>query len=241
MQRSPRRRGRRPGRCARRKVKQMQPTTVLLISSSHANWVGLQAMLQKQRHLQVIGNVCQRDEAVHTVTVEQPDIIIAASELDGQPSVPLMEEMRAVSPASRIIVVGKLLERAEYARLTELGVRSFLLWEDVTPDKISRVIEAVRAGLRVGSGAVAERAIVPPPVERRCKRRECDIMLTDEERIALNGKVTGLVEREIAVELHASVPTVERILRGLRDKLGVATTCALCARAVSLGLVTLDE
>jgi len=33
---------------------------------------------------------------------------------------------------------------------------------------------------------------------------------------------------------------VERILRGLRDKLGVATTCAPCAKAVSLGLVTFD-
>ncbi len=66
-------------------------------------------------------------------------------------------------------------------------------------------------------------------------------MLTDEERIALNGTMRGLTQREIATELLASVPTVERILRGLRAKLGVATTCALCAKAVSLGLVTLDE
>ena len=89
--------------------------------------------------------------------------------------------------------------------------------------------------------AAAQRTIILPPAERRRKPRGCDVVLTGEERIALNGKVTGLVEREIAVELHASVPTVERILRGLRDKLGVATTCALCAKAVSLGLVTLDE
>ncbi len=219
----------------------MQPTTILLISSSHANWVRLQAMLRKHRYLHVIGEAGQHDDAVRIAVAEQPDVIITGSDLPTIPVMPLVEAVRTGSPASRIVVVGKLLERGEHVRLTELGVRCFLLWEDVTADKIGRVIEDVRAGLRVASDAAAQRTIILPPAERRRKPRGCDVVLTGEERIALNGKVTGLVEREIAVELHASVPTVERILRGLRDKLGVATTCALCAKAVSLGLVTLDE
>jgi len=198
-------------------------------------------MLHKRRHMQIVGEAHQHGAALRVAGVEQPDIIIAGSDLPGAPVVPLAEEMRAASPASRIIAVGKLLGREEHVRLTELGVGSFLLWEDVTADTIGRVIADVRAGLRVASDAAAERTIIHPPPERRRKPRGCDIVLTDEERIALNGKVMGLVEREVAVELHVSVPTVERILRGLRDKLGVATTCALCAKAISLGLVTLDE
>jgi len=96
-----------------------------------------------------------------------------------------------------------------------------------------------RRGMRVASEAAMERRDTPEP-ERRQRPRTGAIVLTDEERVVLHGKVIGLVEREIAAALHTSVPTVERILRGLRDKLGVVTTCALCAKAVHLGLVTLD-
>lgn len=219
----------------------MQPTTILLISSPHASWVRLQTMLRKHRYLHVIGEACQHDDALRIAVAEQPDVIITGSDLPNIPVVSLVEAVRTGSPTSRIVVVGKLLERGEHVRLTELGVGSFLLWEDVTVDTIGRVIADVRAGLRVASDAAAERTIIHPPPERWRKPHGCDIVLTDEERIALNGKVMGLVEREVAVELHVSVPTVERILRGLRDKLGVATTCALCAKAVHLGLVILDE
>ncbi|MDQ2828063.1 MAG: hypothetical protein M3Y74_03325 [Chloroflexota bacterium] len=163
----------------------MQPTTIPLISSPHPNWIRLQSILQKQRHLQVIRAVGQCDEAVRAVTVEQPDVIIADSDLPTIPIVPLVEEVRAASPASRIIAVGKLREREEHVRLTVLGVRSFLLWEDVTADTVGRVIEDVRAGLRVTSDAAAERTIIPPILERRRKPRGCDIVLTD-------GRLDGL-------------------------------------------------
>jgi len=219
----------------------MQPTTILLISSSHANWVRLQAMLRKHRYLHVIGEACQHDDALRIAVAEQPDVIITGSDLPNIPVVSLVEAVRTGSPTSRIVVVGKLLERGEHVRLTELGVGSFLLWEDVTVDTIGRVIEDVRAGLRVASNAAAERTVIPPLQERRLKQRGCDIVLTDEERISLNGTVTGLTQREIATELHASVATVERLLAGLRGKLGVPTTCALCARAVHVSLVMLDN
>ncbi len=197
-------------------------------------------MLRKHRGLQVIGETYQHGDALRIAVAEQPDVIIVGSDLPHIPVVPFVEEVRVATPASRIIVVGKLLERRDHVRLTELGVGSFLLWEDVTADIIGRVIEDVRVGLRVASSAAAERTVIPPPPERRRKPRGCDIVLTDEERISLNGTVTGLTQREIAMELHASVATVERILAGLRDKLGVPTTCALCAWAVHVGLVALD-
>ncbi len=219
-----------------------QPTTtILLISSPHTNWTGLQVMLHKQRRFQIIGEVQQGDEAVHIITAEQPDVIIAGSDLPDIPIMPLVREVRAVHPVSQIVVVGRLRTRAEHIELTALGVRGFVLWKDVDDESVEAILELARRGMRVASEAAMERRDTPEPQsERRSRPRTSDIVLTDEERVALQGKVTGLVEREIAAELHASVPTVERVLKGLRDKLGVVTTCALCAKAVHLGLVTLD-
>jgi len=113
--------------------------------------------------------------------------------------------------------------------------------ESLSPPSVGAILELARRGMRFASDAAVERRDRPEmETERQRRSRVSDIVLTDEERIVLDGKVTGLVEREIAAELHMSVPTVERILRGLRDKLGVATTCALCAKVVSLGLVALN-
>ncbi len=64
----------------------MQPTTtILLISSPHLNWKRLGALLDKQRHVQLVGEVHRRDnEAVHGAA-EQPDIIIAGSDIPRHP------------------------------------------------------------------------------------------------------------------------------------------------------------
>lgn len=220
----------------------MQPTTtILLISAPHANWAGLQAMLRKQRRFQIIGEIRPGDEAMRTIAAEQPDIIIAGSDLPGIPIVPLVREVRATHSASQIVVVGRLRTRAEHVELTALGVRGFVPWKDVDDESVGAILELARRGMRVASEAAMERRDTPEPeLERRQWPRVSDMVLTDEERVVLQGKVIGLVEREIAAALHTSVPTVERILRGLRDKLGVVTTCALCAKAVHLGLVTLD-
>ena len=216
--------------------------TILLISSPHPNWAGLQAMLRKQRRFQIIGEVRQSDEAMCAITTEQPDVIIAGSDLPGIPIVPFVREVRAAHPTSQIVVVGRLRTRAEHIDLTALGVRGFVLWKDVDDESVGAILELARRGMRFASDAAVERRDRPEmETERQRRSRVSDIVLTDEERIVLDGKVTGLVEREIAAELHMSVPTVERILRGLRDKLGVATTCALCAKVVSLGLIALNE
>jgi len=220
----------------------MQPmTTILLISSPHANWARLQVMLRKQRRFQIIGEVRQGDEALRAIAAEQPDIIIAGSDLPGIPIVPLVREVRAANPASQIVVVGRLRTRAEHVELTALGVRGFVLWKDVDDESVGAILELARRGMRVASEAALERRDAPEPETEGHRRSPAsDTVLTDEERVVLQGEMTGLGEREIAAALHMSVPTVERLLRGMRDKLGVATTCALCVKAVSLGLVTLD-
>ncbi len=218
---------------------QTMTTQIVLINSPHFNWERLRALLAKQRRFQVVGEVHQHDEALRAIAAEQPDVIIAGSDLPSIPIVPLVREVRATHPASQIVVVGRLRTQAEHVELTALGVRGFVLWKDVDDESVGAILELARRGMRVASEAAMERRDTPE-LERRQRPRASDIVLTDEERVVLQGKVTGLVEREIAAELHTSVPTVERLLQGLRAKLGVATTCALCAKAVSLGLVTLD-
>jgi len=67
---------------------------------------------------------------------------------------------------------------------------------------------------RCGDGAARHAGVGAPQ-----RLRGNDIVLTDDEQVVRRGKVTGLVEC---------------ILRGLRDKRGVATACAMCEGSVSV-------
>jgi len=139
----------------------MHPTTILLISSPHVNWIGLRTMLGKFRHMEVIGEVHRRDESVQSATAEQPDVIFVGSNLPGLPIVPLVQELREISPASRVVVVGEPLDSTDRAYLAGLGVCGVLLWKDVTEDTLGPIVEVLRHDLRVVSAVTADQYTVP--------------------------------------------------------------------------------
>ncbi len=191
-------------------------------------------MLCKVRHMEVIGEVHRRDEIVQSATAEQPDVIFVGSDLPGLPIVPLVQEVRELSPTSRVVVVGKLLDSVDHAYLTQLGVAAFVVWKDVTDVKLRIVIEGVLNDLRVASIAAADRRAM---VDRRRGPRISNIVVEPMERTVLRGLGEGLMQREIAHELRVSETTVERMIATLRGKFGVATTNALCGQAGRLGLL----
>ncbi len=214
----------------------MQPmtTTILLVNSPHLNWKRLRALLDKQRHAQIVGEVNKLDEAVEVAATEQPDVIIAGSDVPGAPIMTLALDLRVASPTSRLVVVGKLLDAIGHIQLTDLGVRGFLVWKDVTEETMRPLLEVVHHDVCVGSTAAVERYGM---MDRRHGPRISDIVVEPQERIVLKGLGTGLTQREIAHDLRVSGTTVERIITTLRTKFGVATTNALCGQAGRLGFL----
>lgn len=156
------------------------------------------------------------------------------SDLPGVPVVPLARELRVASPASHIVVAGRLLTSAEHDELMALKARGFLVWNDLDEDSVPSILGVVRRGLYVASEAVMERLEQP---ERRRRPRRGDIVLEPLERGVLLKLCAGLKQRELARAEHVSRTTIERTIHALRSKFGVPTTCALCAQAGCLGFI----
>jgi len=213
----------------------MQPTTtILLISSPHLNWERLRVLLAKQRHAHVVGEIHRRDEAVRVAATEQPDVIIAGSDLPGVLIIALVQELRAASPTSRIVVVGKLLDSVSHIQLTDLGVRGFLVWKDVTEETLWPLLETVQHDVCVESTAAMDRR---GATDRRRGPRVSAIAVGPVEQAVLKGLGTGLTQREVACQERVSETTIERLIATLRGKFGVATTNALCGQAGRLGFL----
>ena len=214
----------------------MQPitTTILLISSPHPNWERLRALLAKQRHAQVVGDVHRHDEAARVAAAEQPDVIIAGSDIPGVPIIALVQDLRAASPTSRIVVVGKLLDSVSHIQLTDLGVRGFLLWKDVTEETLWPLLETVQHDVCVGSTAAVERRNA---LDRRRGPQKSGISLKHLDQAILNGLAEEMTQLQIAEATGVGLRTVEEHIAILKDKLEAPTSFMLGMKAERLGFL----
>ena len=212
----------------------MQPTTtVLLINSPHPNWERLQALLAKQRHAQVVGQVHRHDDAV-CLAAEQPDVIIAGSDIPGVPIIALVQDLRAASPTSRIVVVGKLLDSLCHKQLMNLGIRAFLLWKNVTEETLWPLLGIVQHDICAGSMEVAERFSA---ADRRREPQKSDIVLKPLDQTILNGLAEEMTQLQIAEAAGVGLRTVEEHIAILKNKLEAPTSFMLGMKAERLGFL----
>ncbi len=213
----------------------MQPTTtILLISSLHPNWERLRALLAKQRHAQVVREVRQLDEAMRVAAAEQPDVIIADSDVPGVPIIALVQDLRAASPTSRIVVVGKLLDSLCHKHLMDLGIRAFLLWKNVTEETLWPVLGIVQHDICAGSVEVVERR---GAADRRREPQTSGIVLKPLDQAILNGLAEEMTQQQIAEAAGVGLRTVEEHIAILKDKLEAPTSFMLGMKAERLGFL----
>jgi len=224
----------------------MQPiqSNVLLIGADHVTcqWLGLHTFLHAEPDLCVLANIEQATEAVRVATDQHPDYVLIDAAVGGVGLVPLVRQMRRVSSASRVVVIGTkdMLRRDTLLQLIEQGTRGYLLWEGLDGETVVRCLAAVREDdVLAGHRAVLEDLLAAP--ERRRRSRNDEPPLTDDERAVLSLLIGDLTQPEIAEALHVSEVTVKRLVAALRATFGVRTTNALCWRAGQLGFVPLPH
>jgi DNA-binding NarL/FixJ family response regulator len=185
----------------------MQPpqSTILLISSQHPNWVDLRLSLQAWRHGQVVGDVQQAAEAIALASALQPRVILVDADAPDRPLVSLVGDLRAASPASRIMVLGarETLDHDVLMALWPRGLAGYLVWEDLRAETLLRAMAMVMdADVLVGSRVVWEALLVAP--ERRRRPRIAGLVLSEQERAVLAERGGGARPADRPVTLGES-------------------------------------
>lgn len=201
--------------------------TILLVCSSHFNWIGLRSALDSWDEVRVVDANCKHDACAVAKTAQPSLILIDASWLSTL-TVSLIEELQSCCPASKIIAIGELHDPITFEELLRLGV-GYLGWTDLHPNALYSVVTAMfQPGVFLCSTESIQRFLVsqePGELFGAAGRP----VLTAHERQVLNGLVSGLSQRELAGTLYVSKATIERTISDLRRKFHVPTTCALCA------------
>lgn len=203
------------------------PHRLLLVDDHPIVREGLKAFLGLQRDLSVVGEAASLDEAKRQAKAEQPDLILLDLQLEDGHTLAILEELRALAPQAKILILTSFLDEFYVQDALRLGASGYVL-KHAGP---SALLDDIRAVLR------GEVPLDPQAVQALDRANENPLpTLTPREREVLAGMAAGHSNKQIARELGVAEKTVKTHATSLFAKLGVRdrTQAALLARSLHL-------
>src|SRR5262249_46864648 len=157
-----------------------------------------------------------------------PDVVLVDVELPGLDGIQAVQRMKAISPATRIIMLTVFDDHDKIFKAVCAGASGYLL-KTAPVEKIVESIRDVHAGGAPMTPRVARSVL---EMFSRLVVPSRDYGLTERERKILELMTEGLIKKEIADQLSLSYHTVDTHLRNIYAKLHVNTRSGAVAKAL---------
>lgn len=227
-------------------MNQTNPIRVMLVDDHALVLEGLEARLESEEGIQVIGSAQNGQEALEKAEALNPDVVlmdISMPVLSGLKATPLF---RSQLPHIKVLILSMHENREYILDAVQSGASGYLL-KEVSSKEMVKAIEAVHlGGTCFSSGAsqalfsarVPERgAEVPPPADD--SPTSAHQTLTQRETTVLALVAEGRCNKDIARELDISVRTVETHRLNIKQKLNISSAAGLTRYAIEHGLLKL--
>src|SRR5690242_1988633 len=204
----------------------------IVIADDHPIFrAGLQGLLSAQEDFEVVGEAANGREAVAVVRHAAPNVLLVDLQMPELDGLGAIREIRAVAPATRILVLTTYDSDADILRAVEAGATGYLL-KDTPREELFKAIRATARGDSVLSPSVASKLIgrARGPMERNLSAREIEVL-------ALVAR--GVSNKIIAKDLRISEATVKTHLLHIFAKLGVDDRTAAVTAAMEKGVLRL--
>ncbi|WP_329222065.1 response regulator transcription factor [Streptomyces sp. NBC_01485] len=206
------------------------PISVVLVDDHTLFRDGIREILGFYPDLTVVGEAATSQAAIEQIREHRPAIVLLDIELPGGEPQDTVTRMRELSPATRIIVLSMYDRPQMVRRLTEAGVRGYLL---KTADR-EELVGAVRrvhahADCVVLGISAQSAATLNDRAENPLSPRESEVL----EMVA-----QALSNSQIAGRLDLSEATVKRHLRNVFAKLGAVSRIDAVNKAVGAALIS---
>jgi len=199
-------------------------TTTCLLADDHAALRAAVSSFLEAEGYEVVAVVPDGRSAVRAVAESVPDVAVVDYRMPHPSGELLLRELRAASPATRIVVYTADGDEALAREALGAGASAVVLKEAPLAD-LARALEAVLAGGTYLDPGLAQRVDARP-------------RLTDRERDVLQLIAHGRSHDDIAGALGIGSETVRTHLRKACDRLGAASRTQAVATALRLGLIS---
>ena len=201
---------------------------------------GMQALLEGERDITVVGIASNGRDAVRQVQKFDPDIAlmdIAMPELNG---IEATAQICEACPCTRVIILSMHDTTEHIFQALKAGAKGYLLKESAGKEVVTAV-RSVYTGRRYLSQRIEEKVIEDYILQRQMASSQSPIeKLSPREKEILQLVVEGKSSAEIAETLFISPKTVETYRSRLMQKLGVRNLPGLVKFAIQHGLTTFE-
>jgi DNA-binding NarL/FixJ family response regulator len=198
---------------------------------------GILAILASDEGIEVVGEAADGRQAVELARAHRPHVVLLDIRMPVLDGLAAANEMVAVAPDSRVIMLTTFGQDDYIARALRGGAAGFLL-KASDPRELISAVHAVAAGAAFLSPAVAHRVIRnyrDADVSATDARRRVAV-LTDRERDVLGLLGAGHSNAEIARTLYIVEGTVKAHVSSILDKLGARNRVQAAILAYEAGL-----
>lgn len=204
------------------------PIRLLIVDDHPMVADGIEAILEGYDDIEVVGVLCNGQEAIDQVETLNPDVILLDLNMPGVGGLTATEIILERRPETRILILS-MHDSPEYiSSALSHGARGYVL-KDVPTEEIKTAIDAVMRGERyLCTGASG--SLTPEPTGGREP-------LTSREQTVLLQLAQGKSNKEVAAELDISVRTVETHRKNIKRKLGISSTAGLTRYAMEHGVL----
>lgn len=209
---------------------------VLLVDDHPLVLDGIQARLEGESGLEVIGTAADGAQALIKATELKPDVVLMDVSMPVMNGFEAAERFKTDHPAIKVLILSMHDDREYIVKLINCGASGYVL-KDVSSTELISAIETVyRGGTYFSSGASQAlfsqfdqpdtKPATPPQEQLTC--REKDVLKLVAE---------GNSNKEIARTLDISVRTVETHRQNIKQKLDIHTAAGMTRYAIEHNLV----
>lgn len=210
----------------------MSQIRILLADDHELVRKGLRLLLERQPHLEVVGEAADGREAVRLAEELAPDLVImdiAMPQLNGLDAATQIVRREA---RTQVVILSMHSDESYLARALNAGAKGYLLKDSAEADLL-RAVEAVAQGRPFFSPAIT--ATLLEDYMRQLQQRglqDSYDLLTDREKEILQLLAEGKSNKEVATLLDLSPYTVETHRTHLMQKLNLHNTAEIVLYAV---------
>lgn len=199
---------------------------------------GLQALLETEGDIEIVGEAVNGVEAVLKARSLRPDVILLDLQMPRKNGIEVIDEIKQENAEARILVLTSFSDDEKVFAAIKAGALGYLL-KETSPSELLQAVRDVHIGESSLHPAIARKLI--RELNRPSTLPQSDEPLTEREVEVLVNVAQGLSNQEIADDLVISERTVRTHVSNILSKLQLANRTQAALYALKEGLTTLDN
>src|ERR1041385_7893497 len=206
----------------------MKKIRLLLVEDNRLLREGIISLIKEHEDIRVVAALGPNDDILEKVKTTKPNVLLLDLGLRNQNSLQIVANSKAISPATRVIVMSLIPTQEDVLEFVRAGVSGFIL-KDATIDDFLKTIRSVAQGAKVlpslmtGSlfSQIVEHAV--NGARGSSSKLMESVRMTKRERQVIELISDGMSNKEIAQKLHLSTYTVKSHVHNILEKLALHT------------------